>query len=214
MTRYDFSQLFAQAWYQSMTMSNIISGFKVTGVCPFKRVEIPGEKNASFDPENLPKSSGLAYIPLYSPARGYPVQRGSTPSGSFYQHRHNSSFEVSTLEVSRELSASDSYLFDRSASSDLGENCVMAPLQKSSSLSKLFKVPEVPSKLPTKHVKSSGRILTSVENMKVMDEREKEKQEKEKLKQERKKAREEKAKQKKAEKEARERTRLEKKGQA
>ena len=96
----------------------------------------------------------------------------------------------------------------------MGEKCVMAPLQKSSSLSKFFKTLEVPSKLPTKHEKYSGQVLTSVENRKMMDEREKEKQEKEKIKHERKKAGEEKAKQKKDEEEACERTRLEKKGQA
>ena len=31
---YDFSQLFSQAWFQSMTIRNITSGFKVTGVFP------------------------------------------------------------------------------------------------------------------------------------------------------------------------------------
>ena len=33
-TRYQFSRLFSEAWYESMTMSNIITGFRVTGVYP------------------------------------------------------------------------------------------------------------------------------------------------------------------------------------
>lgn len=47
-------------------MKNIISGFKVTGVCPFDRnaIVVPDVEEPS-----LPESSGLAYIPFHSPAR-------------------------------------------------------------------------------------------------------------------------------------------------
>ena len=36
-TRCQFSQLFNQAWMKSMTISNITSGFKVTGIYPTDR---------------------------------------------------------------------------------------------------------------------------------------------------------------------------------
>ena len=36
-TRYDFSKIFSSAWYSAMTMCNIMSGFKTTGVCPFNK---------------------------------------------------------------------------------------------------------------------------------------------------------------------------------
>ena len=34
-TKFQFSALFAEAWSQGMTISNITSGFRTTGVCPF-----------------------------------------------------------------------------------------------------------------------------------------------------------------------------------
>ena len=72
-SRLDFNQLFAKAWYKAMTGQNIINSFKVTGVYPFNREVIcsaPGidkrEKYKLFKPEALAKRTGLAYIPLYS----------------------------------------------------------------------------------------------------------------------------------------------------
>ena len=70
-SRYDFSKLFSSAWYEAMTMVNITSGFKVTGVCPFDRnaFKLPGETFTSFRPQTLQEGTGLAYIPMYSPRR-------------------------------------------------------------------------------------------------------------------------------------------------
>ena len=34
-TKFQFSALFAEAWSRGMTISNITSGFRTTGVCPF-----------------------------------------------------------------------------------------------------------------------------------------------------------------------------------
>jgi len=33
-TQYQLSQLFSKAWMQSMTISNIVSGFRMTGIYP------------------------------------------------------------------------------------------------------------------------------------------------------------------------------------
>ena len=43
---YDFSALLSEAWGQSMTVKNITSGFKVTGIYPVDRcaVQVPGQK--------------------------------------------------------------------------------------------------------------------------------------------------------------------------
>jgi len=66
---YDFSVLLSEAWRQSMTVKNITSGFKVTGIYSVDRnaVQISGHK-PTFRPESLAEKLGLAYIPLYSPA--------------------------------------------------------------------------------------------------------------------------------------------------
>ena len=55
--------------------------------------------------------------------------------------------------------------------------------------------PLPPSKLPTKHPKVPGRVLTSMENMESMEERERERKDKEANKEERKLLREQKKKQ-------------------
>ena len=36
-TRYEFSMLFSKAWFQGMSMTNVIGGFRTTGVYPFNR---------------------------------------------------------------------------------------------------------------------------------------------------------------------------------
>ena len=56
-----------------MNSSNIVSGFRITGVYPFDQnaIVIPDmhEKEGCSSPEpGLAEASGLAYIPLYSPA--------------------------------------------------------------------------------------------------------------------------------------------------
>jgi len=63
-TRYQFSGLFSKAWMESMTMSNITAAFKVTGIYPVDRevFSFPREE------ASLAQKSGLAFIPLYSPA--------------------------------------------------------------------------------------------------------------------------------------------------
>ncbi len=51
-------------------MKTISNGFKVTGVYPFNRNCLKESgKYKAFNPQSLTEKSGLAYIPLYSPAR-------------------------------------------------------------------------------------------------------------------------------------------------
>ena len=50
-TRYEFSSLFAEAWYAAMTAKNIQAGFKISGVFPFNKhtFDLPTEKYRSFN---------------------------------------------------------------------------------------------------------------------------------------------------------------------
>ena len=54
-----------------MTLSNIASGFRATGACPFNRnaIKIPGVDDIADEPSSLVKTTRLAYVPLFSPAR-------------------------------------------------------------------------------------------------------------------------------------------------
>ena len=62
-----FMSLFSSAWLKAMHPSNIISGFRSTGVFPFDRtaIHVPGLEKENKDTDSLAISSGLAYIPLY-----------------------------------------------------------------------------------------------------------------------------------------------------
>ena len=175
---YEFSHLFSEAWLQSMTMKNIVSGFKVTGVYPVDRhaIKLPSERSQqSFRPESLAKESGLAYIPLYSP------HRCATPTSSICH-------STASYDDSR------SFTIDRSFSEDnlsigyvnsTSSHCLL-PTQKVSVCNVQLNTPVAPSKLPTKRIKACGQVLTSAEFMEKMEEIEKAKQEKAKEKEEKK----------------------------
>ena len=69
---YQFSELFAKAWRQAMTPSNIVSGFRVTGAYPVNRyaIVLPGERPqpAGTPTSCLAKKKGIHYMPFYSPS--------------------------------------------------------------------------------------------------------------------------------------------------
>ena len=70
-TQFQFMSIFSQAWYRAMTIPNIMSAFHTTGVYPLNRhaVEVNESLPRAFDPAALSQRTGLAFIPLYSPAR-------------------------------------------------------------------------------------------------------------------------------------------------
>ena len=176
-SRYDFNDIFREVWMHGMSIRNIISAFKTTGVYPFSREvikKVASTKFSSFEPESLPSKSGLAYIPLYSPARSHIPQD---------MDQHN----PDPIELHSSSSEPDS---DSSTNRDL-----YMPTQWPTVLNKLLKVPLPPNKQPTKCKKSSGRVLTSAECMRIMEKKEREKELKARQKEQRQRE-EEKAKQK------------------
>ena len=102
-TRYDFCQIFSRAWYKAMSVANIVSSFKATGVCLFNRhafdnTVTEGSVNyAAFNPQNLAERMGLAYIPLYSPARKDRKQRSPRTSTPHNSHRIHNLFSDSEI---------------------------------------------------------------------------------------------------------------------
>ena len=63
-TRFDFSQLFGEAWLSSMTIRNITSAFQTTGVFPLNKhaIKLPVSSPKHFQPKQL-------HNPLYTPAK-------------------------------------------------------------------------------------------------------------------------------------------------
>ena len=191
-TRFEFSHLFAKAWYKAMTAPNIIASFKATGVCPFNRsaINVPGMEETSFSlfrPESLAQRTGLAYIPLYTPCRtrSSSCQNPVTTShqSPFYLEpcpQKKFVLDVSLSESSHEQS------FETSFHSSV-------PLRRATSVSNFLIPPLPPNKAPTKHGKSSGCVLTSQENIQRINEKERQKLEELHKKEERKLEREKKA---------------------
>ena len=187
-TIYDFSAILSEAWGMSMSAKNITSGFKVTGVYPVDRyaVQLPG-RNPVFKSTSLAEKSGLAYIPLYSPA---PTQY-RTRTTMIDKNTTLESYSQSHLYPDISLESPESSFLWRSHSPDdervdysSGELLLSWPTH-SSGISKFLNTPADPAKQPTKHVKSCGQVLTSSEIMKKMEEAEKLKADKVKEKQER-----------------------------
>ena len=176
-TRYDFSGLFCQAWDNCMTIKNIKAGFRVTGVYPLNKsaIALPEDDFQQFKPHLLPSTSGISYIPLYSSS---PFQ--TKPSQEEYSLKSESEDDENSF-----ISYTQPIVEQKIPAATPAK-----PLPYISSFEELLKLPEPPSKIPTKHKKSCGRCLTSEEAIAMMEEKEKEKLAVAALKEERKRHRE------------------------
>ena len=217
-----------------MTLGNIAAGFRVTGVYPFNRnaIPLPSEEPSKFDPEA--KSTGINYIPLYSPAHSRqpkattvsihdkysgrtsaqlispvkhhefdPLDYSLTSYGAYtstpvglrsppFDDSHVSFLHDSlSLDNTLERSSSDPSIHKHSQKQftlmEYRRNCFL-PAKKQPCLRDFLHTPRPLSKVPTQRPKSSGRVLTSLENIKIMEEHELKKKEEARLKEERKKA--------------------------
>ena len=181
-TRYDFSSLFAEAWGNAMTMKNIMSGFKVCGICPYSReAQIKPEATTSFRPEELPLLSGLKFIPMYSPARNESIYVRVNTSTPCQKERTASEYDPCSPSNSllrstlgRQYSFSESNLHDLSLEDQFAaeSNKCVIPLPQSSRLRQYLITPKPPSTAIRNRSKSCGR---SSKNMKDIEEREEKK---------------------------------------
>lgn len=128
----------------------------------------------------------LAYIPLYNPAR-CPVAPLSDDHIHIRQvaderlHCPLQSTSVYQLGCSRTdmtpQSRSEPNLLDNSLFETYDNSTSTIPLPGATTISKFLVLPKPPNQVPTKHGKSAGRVLTSLENLQILQQKEKEKQE-------------------------------------
>lgn len=194
-TRYDFSALFADAWSKAMTMKNITAGFRVTGIYPFNREAVLVKKEfTQFQPEDLLKSSGLKFIPLYSPSHLSTPKSSmllTSPAASSSSVDLSASFSLSEDErPSLYRSFSDSNI---SAVTPTKELSCFLPVKRGRLLRKFVSTPLPPSKLPA-NKKSCGKVLTSREQLELLAQKEEKKEEELRQREEKKRIREEKKK--------------------
>ena len=177
MTRFEFSRVFSQAWFQGMSMSSVIGGFRTTGVYLFDRHALQPATNTPtrFNPASLCNRTGLKFIPLYSPARqrtcgvtSSPCVPLSSPSTNDAQSTDND--ESRPVTPSRE-----------------SQHQHLPQLKRMTMLSKsLSSLPTVSAlKYYEIEPKSSARVLTSTENLRNMEEKQRKKEEEERKKKER-----------------------------
>ena len=193
-TRFNFSHLFCSAWMKSMTMKNIVSGFRVTGVFPVNRNIVKLSKEES--QPSLTEATGLAYIPLYSPAkRPSQVQEEKEPEFSMdelehFEHRYENGYDIKTdSRYNRWLKM----YHPAECEMQNQEEVLMSNQCQKSEWQKLLTVPD-PVTAKSYKPKHSGRVLTGSDFLQQMREKEDKKREDELRKEERKHAREKKAK--------------------
>ncbi len=217
--RYNFTELFANAWIRAMNLNNVIAGFKCTGICPFDRfaIKIPGCESSADEEESLAEKTGLKYVPLFSPApkpraqvsfptslsksfteeeclrfktrweNGYDLEHDqryndwvrihhpdchTPPKAVDFDHaKGKSSIPIFPGYSSDEEAAAPSGTQSPSPSDAVGK--ISPP---ASVLSSLLVVPPAPAKVK-KSTSGAARVLTSTENLEILQEKERKKQE-------------------------------------
>ena len=182
MTRYDFSSLFGKVWEKSMTMTNVIAGFRCTGIYPFDRNALALLSSSSVVSKrtSLSEKTGLNFIPLFTPARkdrsaDCVVSSCFTGDIGTEDGANNPGNTSCDTEDSSQNSRSPTPLNVKQKLSFDGDT----QLKRQTVLTRtLSTVSNIHIKHPAIDKNKTGRVLTSVENLKVIEEKEREKKEK------------------------------------
>ena len=165
--RYVFIRLFAEAWFGAMTAKNIITGFRITGIFPVDRnaITLPGEKRKS-----LAERTGLSYIPFMSPTKKTKVK---------FSVNDIDNYKFSEESIPRYSQRDGLQLLDVTSSSDDDDGTnAYQPVVMRSALSQFVRVPSPPHKKVAIDNSRCGAVLTSSENLKLIEEKKKEKESK------------------------------------
>jgi hypothetical protein len=185
-TLYNFMGLFRKAWYQAMVIPNIISSFSTTGINPLNCSAIDivdSSSDTSFD--SLAEKTSLGVIPFYStPCHLYE----SNIESSFTDGEHTRF--TRRLEEGYDIVNDSRYnLWLKKYGSGTPRRSTQPKVTPPSNLllgevvpSKSIKqfLPKPPCIKPRSNdpIVKSAKVLTSAENRKKIEEKEKEKQEK------------------------------------
>ena len=191
-TKYDFCRLFSESWYKSMTMSNITASFRVTGIYPFDRTAVETEARGTVEdhPGKLAERTGLAYIPLYSPARParspvVPQMAETLPPVPTAVVLVDDGSPVHFQKSVRSLS--------EGKASPLPDKGKYVPLRQKTTISDLLVKPTPPCAQVPKSKNAFGKVLTSKESLKLLREKELEKELKQQRREEKQRVKAEKA---------------------
>ena len=191
-TCYNFSALLRKAWEASMVIPNVLAGFRVTGIFPVDRDVLLNPIKESLN-EPTATAPGLEYIPLLSPYNRKRVSRiahSTTASNTSDENFDSTDVARFSHWFTKGIPIRDNHRYSAwlakyHPQSAAAAHVWMCPTQTES----LFKLPPPPSKMPTVHPKSCGRVLTSWESIQQLEQKKFAKEQKEHEKEERKKAR-------------------------
>ena len=167
-TRFNFPQL---------TIKNIVGGFRVTGVYPINRHVV--EKSKELSKPTLSEATGLAYTPLYSPAKVSScaeARRHTEFSGEElerFECRYENGYDLTTDErynMWLHMYHPDE-CHDAGQSSSFSEDQVVMSERQRSDWQKLLTVPDP---IPTRAVKpkQTARVITGPEFLQQVREKE------------------------------------------
>lgn len=174
--RYNFSRLFSSAWFESMTAKNIISGFRTTGIFPVNRdaITLPGQKARS-----LAERTGLSYIPVLTPSKKVKKMAFSQEEIECYEFHLENNLHLDEQRYQLWLQSRLTYQSSsmESSSSDDGDSSLIRGevIPYHSNKSQLFKIPSPVHKKVSFDDKHRARVLTSVENLRELEEKQKKK---------------------------------------
>lgn len=207
-TRFSFNRVFAEAYKKAMTMDNIISSFRTTGIYPFDKDKVLDNPLVK-EPSSLAEDAGIAYLPLYSSS--VPAEQAQSLPSCFSERElvdYHKKYvnEMAVPEEDRYLQWKKVYhpLEEKMSSGSYDSAFLATPSKPSSkckfaafpkphsSIQRMFKAPTETIRPPidTSNFKKFAHTLTSAENLKLLEEKQKKKDEAERLKKERQEQRE------------------------
>ncbi|XP_065893476.1 uncharacterized protein [Dysidea avara] len=188
--RFVFSKLLNEAWKQSMSTSNIIGGFKTTGVHPIDRTAI------TIHPKETAAKDELGFIPLCSPMPSALEKPRKLPTFTEVElERFQERYELEAKNPQADnryqqwvkMYHPDQQIQEPDTTSSTVKMLMPAPTP---AIEKFFPVLPNPV-LPSVKSVSCGRVLTNCENLKFLEEKKQKKDEEINKKEERKGLREE-----------------------
>ena len=193
-TRFQFSDLFSRAWAEAMIPRNICAGFKAAGVYPLDSAAFIARTASSDVTDSPAHSSSLKFVPMYSPIapKSRRTQSLTQEEEKHFQQRFEEGYDLSNdpkyiswlhIHHPDEAKRLCELIIDPTEESQSQQTAsdVEGVIRKSG-LSKLLQLPKLPAKCVPPAKKSCAKVLTSTENLKRIEQKEREKREKIELK--------------------------------
>jgi hypothetical protein len=171
-TKFQFSTLFSRAWSRSMTMANVTAGFRVTGIYPLNRNVLSLDTSVA----KLSQETDL-FLPMHSPmcqSKKRVVSDFTDEEISLFERRFENGYD---LTGDKRYNLWLSRYHPESSLQHLSYNSI--------AVSSFLSYSSPPARAETLMPKSSGRVLTSTENLALVKEKERLKEEKQRKKEER-----------------------------